>query len=580
MRATLICLSMLVGCLHALGDEPAVKLLEVDDLMAQDPPLSVPDYVRTFSPRLKTLWLAALERPDAETRRQAAGTIGRAIERGVTDLESTIGPLRQVLQQDADLVVRRAAARALVALDARVAAEELAVAADRDGLQMALVVEPALARWDHVPYRERWRARLSDASTPHAPFRLAIESLGVVRDAAAVDDLVKLVKQTSLDAPSRMAAARALGNIRDDGLADLAKEVSGDGGSKQFLDRLVAAQLLARQTGPAAIALLQVLAVDQEPAIARMALERLYALDQAAARTLAKDALASKDAALRQAAARMLVAQGDGAAIRLLRPLLDDRNPTLRRYVAARFVEFGRHEELKPVVLEEATAMLAGDSWRGLEQASLVLGTLDHKPAAARFLELLKHNRTEVMVTAAWGLRKLRLPETLGPALAHAKSFGQAKLSGPGFVSHQVSQLFQLFGDLRYKEAESHLMQFVPKSQLRFEARMSAIWALGCLLEGQAEHPLAPTLAGRLIDTSSSPAENMHVRRMCAVALGKMKAKGQLKELQQMAPVDTLLSLTGAASYWAIEQITGEKPPRISPPNISPAGWFLEPTRD
>jgi len=409
---------------------------------------------------------------------------------------------------------------------------------------------------------------------------LALEGLETVREAQAVEGLTALVRQKDLDPQPRLADARALASIRDQGLAELANEVSAKGQSPHLIARLVAAMLLQRQDDAQAVELLKTLAVDQEPAVARLALERLYALDMAAARLLARESLKSPDAALRSAAAPMIVAQENVEAIRLLGPHLADRNPTLRRYVAARFVEFGRREELKPAVLEESMAMLADSSWRGLEQAALVLGTLDHKPAAPRFIELLEHSRPEVNISSAWGLRKLRIPETLAAAFKHAQAVSGKREGIMPDAGRQLSQLFQMFGDLRYHEADPLLRRFVPKSALDITVRMSACWALGCLYENQPDNNLAGPFAQRLADVGSIPPEYPEVRHMTAIGLGRMKARGQLPVLRKFAEADSMYTFTGAACYWSIEQITGEKPPVVKPRSVGAAGWFLEPTAD
>lgn len=75
-----------------------------------------------------------------------------------------------------------------------------------------------------------------------------------------------------------------------------------------------------------------------------------------------------------------------------------------------------KQEGLREAILEQAQRIIAGDDWRGLEQAARLFGALDHEPAAERLLELLKHDRTEVFVTAGWALRELAVPRTL-PAM-------------------------------------------------------------------------------------------------------------------------------------------------------------------
>lgn len=565
----------LVGA-TASGGPPAVE-----DLMARDPSLEVGGVASKFSPKLMTLWLQALARPDAELRRQAAATIVIAKKRGMEGLEAAAEPLREALRNDQDVVVRRAAAGALVALGAREAADDLAAAAAKDGIPTASVVEPALAAWDYEPLRAVWLERLTSPDVAQTRRVLAVEALGTVREPRAVEPLTTLVARRDLDSQTLIAAARALGMIRDEGLAPVADELVGRSPGPRPVELVAAALLLVRQSDAAAINLLKTLATAVEPAAARPALERLYALDPAAARNIAGSWLAGPDAGLRATAARMIAAQEDVDAVQRLQPLLADRNPGVRKFVAERYVEFGGREALRGAVLEAASKSLADSAWRGLEQAALVLGTLDHKPAAPRFLELLTHERPEVMVTAAWGLRRLRLPETLAPALQHAQAEHAAnRNAGPLHFGRQLSQLFQLFGDLKYRPAEPLLRQYVPKGNLDVVARMAACWALGHFYADQPDSDLTGVFAERLADVASPRPEYPEVRLMCAVSLGRMKGAKHLEALRRFAVQDTQYSLIGSACYWSVEQITGEKPPKVETRVVGATGWFLEPTHE
>lgn len=583
-RATLVatfCAAALwggsVGAPIVRGAEPVV-----DIVVYQDPPLTVPPTEQIFSPRLLELWLKALAREDAETRRLAAGTICVAQDRGMRELAAAIEPLRAVLRTDADPVVRRAAAHALVKLDAKDAAEDLAAAIAPGGLLMAQIVEPGLAAWDYAPIRKVWLERLADDSAARGWRLLAVQGLGAVREAQAKERLVELVKNRAAEAPLRLAAARALGNTFESDLAGLASELCAAGKAKSSFERLLAAQLLARQSDDSAKALLQTLAVDADASVATPALVRLNAIDHAAALPLAIQSLASLDAGLRAAAAPMVAVEQNAEAIAKLAPLLGDRNPALRRSIAEKFVEFGGREELRSVVFAETMSVVQRDEWRGLEQAALVLGTLDHEPAAPRLIELLKHSRGEAVIAAAWALRKLRIVETLPALLAQANRYHtmMAANGAPPHIGLAQSQLFQLFGELKYGEAESLMRRYVPKGSLDVNARMSACWALGWLLENKPDNDLAGPFAARLADVSSPLPEFFEVRLATAISLGRMKAKGELPTLRKFAELDTQLALTGAACYWSIEQITGEKPPPVPRRQIGASNWFLEPTSE
>src|SRR5206468_4210980 len=115
-------------------------------------------------------------------------------------------------------------------------------------------------------------------------------------------------------------------------------------------------------------------------------------------------------------------------------------------------------------VIAEATRVLAGREWRGLEQAAILLARLDHKPAARRLVELLKAERPEVFVTAAWGLRKLAVVETLPDALRQVEATlkGLTDKNAPpdphaAYREHLLSQLIQFLGQQKYAEADALL---------------------------------------------------------------------------------------------------------------------------
>ncbi|HEY2839343.1 MAG TPA: HEAT repeat domain-containing protein, partial [Pirellulales bacterium] len=132
-----------------------------DSPLNHDPEIPVAKVVKTFPKGSLERWLAALERPDADTRYRAAATFALARERGMTGLEAAIAPLtRELNRTDQHPAVRLAAARALVALDARDAAALLLKQSESGGAELREIVEPALAKWDYKPARAIWLERL------------------------------------------------------------------------------------------------------------------------------------------------------------------------------------------------------------------------------------------------------------------------------------------------------------------------------------------------------------------------------------------------------------------------------------
>jgi HEAT repeat protein len=237
---------------------------------------------------------------------------------------------------------------------------------------------------------------------------------------------------------------------------------------------------------------------------------------------------------------------------------------------------------LRDVVIQTTTDVLAGDAWRGLEQAIIVLATLDHEPVAPRLVELLTHARPEVLVVAAWGLRKLAVAETLPAMFAQAER--QVKLVVDetyelpylSSIDSQLSHMFQTFGALGYREAELLMRKFIPKTYLYGGAtRTAAVWAIGKLNEGTLDEELAKLLDARLSDIASTLPELDPVRRMSAIGLGRMKAESHLDTLRKFAIASQ--GIPGQACAWSIELMTGEVVPFSLDRVSSTADWFLVP---
>jgi hypothetical protein len=237
--------------------------------------------------------------------------------------------------------------------------------------------------------------------------------------------------------------------------------------------------------------------------------------------------------------------------------------------------------------------VLGGREWRGLEQAAILLTHLDHKPAAGRLLELLRFPRGEVSVTAAWGLRRLAVPETLPRVLSHVEAELAVIFEGgeaaeetgpiPDARDHRLSQLVQFLGRAKYAPAEPALRRLVPRPPTAPpgpEARAAGVWALGMVLEGKTAPDLAAALVQLLNDIRTTPPEFQQVRMMSALTLGRLKAKEALPDLRRFCPepgptFDPVRNACG----WAIGQITGEPVPAPQPVRRVLRDWFLGPDR-
>ena len=110
------------------------------------------------------------------------------------------------------------------------------------------------------------------------------------------------------------------------------------------------------------------------------------------------------------------------------------------------------------------------------------------------------------------------------------------------------------------------------------ETRAAACWSLGLLHEGNAVPELTRAWQVELEAVATLPPEDDRVRWMCAVSLGRMKAKERLPSLRKFnADGKYSLNAVNNACGWAIEQITGEKVIIPETLKVPQSHWFLYP---
>jgi HEAT repeat protein len=596
MRVT--CVSLWIVCFFP-GLAAAQEMVcddAIDSPMYQLPALPAPREFTVFPDKAKGLWLRALQRPETDMRYKAAETFALAHRAGMKGLTSAIAPLRAALDRPGEAtVVRLALADALIALEAREAAESLFLQAKTGGVELRNLIEPALARWDYRPARALWLERLRDPKTPSRSLVLAIRGLADVHEGGAVEPLRELAFSERSAGTIRVEAARALGVLRTEGLEGGAERLSRDRSRPGLVKRLAAVELLRRHTGARAVVILQGLAVDSEPAVADAALARLLEIDPGRVIPMVERLVANADPKIRMHGIEALLRRPSDSGMRLLGERLADFHREVRARARRSLLELAEKKpEFREPVVAQATRMLATAPWQGLEQAVILLAQLDHKPAAGRLLKLLTFDRPEVRVTAAWGLRKLTVPETYPELVRHSERHWQRLNTGTlaekraaaadRFLEHELSQVHQCLGLGRYTAADAVLRRYIPKPDMKSvavskEARAAAIWALGLIHAGKPNTELGPSLEQRLKDVGGpgAPPEDGRVRLMSAISLGRMKATAQLASLRRFCPGQQAGdNRICNACGWAVEQITGDplKPPVPVP---VPTRWFLMP---
>jgi len=595
LRFFLLCVFLCVLCDSVVRfSSPARADFDpvIDSPMYHLPDVPIAPEVNVFPDGLKELWLRALERPEADMRYKAADAIALGHKMGMKGLETTIAPLLAALDRpDQSPTVRLALARALIVLEARESGSSLFHQAQAGSSDLRGLVEPTLARWGYQPVRAVWLDRLREPATRQRDLVLAIQGLAAVREERAIDRLREMVLSDRVAGPIRLETARALASLRSEGLEKEAEGLAADASPRGLVPRLAAASLLRRHNSPQAVPLLQRLLRDPEPAVAAIAGTRLLEIDPQLVVPTIKHLLASSDPKLRSLAVDALGRRPNAEHIHVLGDRLDDEHIGVRAKARKYLEKLAGDKSWHDLVLAQGKRMIQTRQWRALEQATILLTQLDHKPAVERFLELLSFDRREVSITAAWGLRKLDVPETLPrvlsildshtnrlPGRTNAQPGQQSAEPQPFLDDHAISQLNQLLGQRKYRPADPVLRRFIPKRGGATEARAAAIWALGLIYEGETIDDLAEALEARLNDVSAIPPEMKEVRSMSAISLGRMKAKKSLPSLRRFSPRDQLSrERVDNACAWAISQITGQALLPSKPIPRMQRNWFLTP---
>ena len=588
-RKTLTTFVWLAACLGWAASVVSAGI-EPDFLMDSDPELRIPQPVKDFNPELAILWIEALKRPEIDMQRMAAETIARAHQYGIPDLAKAVPRLEEIVVADSSHPAARfAAARALIVLDSRESSDKLFRASQAWGADLRQLVEPALAAWGTSSAKIVWMERIGSAETRPRDLILAIRGLGEIGDQSALPELLSITSDLTRNAASRLEAATAAGKIAETGLEQRAERLVGNTRTPLFVNQICAIRLLARHSSEAATRLLVGLASHEEPAVAGTAMQRLNEIDFSLVLPLAESAMQSSDPLVRRQGATCMLKLPEVTHVEPLSRLLSDPHPGVRRDVCEGLYQLSEKPDLSELIRDAALEVLAGDRWQGQEQASLLLGILEHQPAADGLVELLESPRMEVRVASAWALRKVAVQETIPAMIEHAtrQTERRKKEQQPG-LDEQVAHLFEAFGVLQATDARQLLLDdFYFKKTVRQNnlSRGAAFWAIGRLYEGRRDKVIEDALVARLDDFTPQPYEIPLVKQMSAIALGRMQAVDHAQHMRdfatsidsESAPADNSSIRLKLALGWAVRELTGEELPPPEPLTVGQGSWFLEP---
>ena len=586
LRWSNISLATVVGiiCSSAALAEEQVPIL--NRWTIEDPLLVVPRPVRILPESWQVLWEKALTGPEEDLRRQAAEAILGEFKRGNVDVFKLKDALLLGYQTARIPTVRLSLAATLIAMDVPEAAPHLHRLTDGRSQRAIRRVEPALARWRYEPMIAVWRNRLDEShSSSDAELVSAIQGLEVCEDTDAVPGLVKLALDPHAQSSTRLRAADGIAKLQTHGLEDTCREyLNGDPGSK-LLDRQVAIRMLRGHESPAAIQLMLLASTDAHSSVSVVALQRLLEIAPEALNSSLVGLLQNADPVIRRLAVKAVSLKPSSGSVRRLAQLLGDPHPDVRNDARISLESFAVEENLADLVTREVRVQLLGESWRGIEQATRLLGSLDDEMVADDFVRLLRHERGEVRVTAAWALREVAVEKTLGPMLEFSQQLSvvlpASESSGRNGTQIRLEDaclghLFEAFGKAEYLPAKALLLQYVSKRSEKGESsRSAAVWALGLMhATDSKDESIVAALLDRATDTTTRPEEYEEVRTAAAVSLARMQAIQTVDALNQAlgerAPARTIEGIK-----WAIGQLTGTPLPATKPRYLAPTQPFL-----
>lgn len=553
-----------------------------DFLMGTDPKINAIDKVRDFRKDFGGLWQQALQRPEADYQRMAAETVARAHEYGIPSLTELVPDLEAILTRPTSHpTARYAAARALIVLDHRESSQKLLDAGQQYGSDLRQLVEPALATWDFSPARAVWNDRLSQQDVFPRDLILALRCMGTVRDNSSLEAMKKLTSDIHQPVNIRLEAASSAGQIAESGLETVAEQLANDDRRNPVINRLCAIRLLSRHSSDHTLQILIALSDETDATVVATAMHRILEVNPDQILHLAEGALRNADSRVRQAAVRACDLRPDAERLTAMAPLLADDHPKVRETVCSSFCRLAADPQFNESIRSLSMGILAGDQWRGQIQATLVLGTLGHDPAGNRMVELLKSPRADVRIHAAWGLRKLEIPETIPAILSEINHLTEARRKGivPG-VDEQVAHLLEACARMKVMEASDIFLMYVQKEPVPGDnilCRCAASWGLGHLYEGSANEAISEVLIERVVDDADQPRELDIVKHMAVLSLARMKAVQEASSLKASLSLHPPASALDVATRWAFHELTGEKLPDPEIPRLPDGRWFLDP---
>ena len=394
---------------------------------------------------------------------------------------------------------------------------------------LRLAIETKLVELKSALPKEQWRVRLKGGESRESLNLIACKGLAIVGDANDAAAFEAIIKDDTKSTPMRVCAAESLAAI-DPAKAVALAESMGTGsqfqeGTERWDRWLAIVRLLRESKTEKALDLTSKAFAEGSDAARTDAFEHISNAWPEKAVPLLDVAKKDREANVRLEVVRYLDMHFDKDAIVRLAELVADNNPKVR--MAARDALLGHAEESMwaEAIQGKVTAALQSQKWWEVEQAAIMVASLKMTSAESQLFSLLKHERSEVYIAAAWALRVVaESPEVLQKILDYAKEktdyiFQSSILMDPEY--HHVAHLFELIAIKKLPGGKEMLQRFVKKNtKIGLTTRLSALWGVGQYLENNPESDMSSAYAVIIADKFGPGAELDVVRYAAMVGMG------------------------------------------------------------
>lgn len=394
---------------------------------------------------------------------------------------------------------------------------------------LRLAIETKLVELKSDFPKDQWRLRLKGGESRESLNLIACKGLAQVGDASDAAAFEAIIKDDTRSTPLRVCAAESLAAV-DPAKAVVLAESLGTGsqfqeGAERWDRWLAILRLLKENKTDKAFDLINKAFAEGSDAARTEAFKNISNFWSDKAEPLLDIAKKDKEANVRLAAVRYLDSHFDGDAITRLSELVADNNPGVRMAARDALLRHAEEDMWSEAIQGKVTAALQSQKWWEVEQAAIMAASLKMTSTESQLFSLLKHERSEVYIAAAWALRVVaESPEVLQKILDYAKEktdyvFQSSVLADPEY--HHVAHLFELIAIKKLPGGKEMLQRFVKKNtKVGLTTRLSALWGVGKYLEDNPESDMSSAYAVIIADKFGPGAELDVVRYAAMVGMG------------------------------------------------------------